>query len=219
MCRSGGKDRGLDPEIETRLYLAAPPPGREDALERALAAAAIASVCAFDATRYGDGLTGLREICHAHGLPLLAEAGAGNAVDLAARYGLDGVHVPATAKTVAHARRALGKDAIVGADAGPSRHAAMSAAEAGADYVAFGPVAGAGETVDPELLDWWALVVETPQVALGGITADSVRRLAGVADFILLDEEIWSAPDPAGALAALADQLSTPSSSSGSLPA
>lgn len=195
------KESVLEPEIETQLYLAAPPPGRIDALPAVLEAADVASVCAFDGLSYGEELATLRDICHTHDLPLVVEAGSGKAVDLATEYGLDGVHVPATAKTIAHARRALGKDAIVGADAGTSRHNAMNAAEAGADYVTFGPATG-DAPVDRGLIDWWALVIETPQVVGGGLTPESAGGLVGVTDFILLRDEIWTAADPVTALRA-----------------
>ena len=58
--------------------------------------------------------------------------------DLAARLGCDGVHVGQTDASYAEARRAVGKDRMVGVTCHDSRHLAMEAAEAGADYVAFG---------------------------------------------------------------------------------
>ncbi len=58
--------------------------------------------------------------------------------DLADRMGADGVHIGQTDMSYADARRLMGKDRIVGVTAHNSRHLAMEAAEAGADYVAFG---------------------------------------------------------------------------------
>ncbi len=55
----------------------------------------------------------------------------------AARFGCDGVHLDAAEESVANARSLVGKDRIVGAFAGASRHFAMEAAEDGADYIAF----------------------------------------------------------------------------------
>src|SRR3546814_13910678 len=57
---------------------------------------------------------------------------------LAIKFGADGVHVGQEDETYAEARRILGADRIVGVTCHASRHLAMEAAEAGADYVAFG---------------------------------------------------------------------------------
>ena len=82
----------------------------------------------------------------------------------------------------------------------------ISAGEAGADYVAFGPVgSGAllrGDCADIDLFEWWAEVIEVPVVAEGGLDAALIETLAPLADFIALGPEIWSAPDPAATLAA-----------------
>ena len=59
---------------------------------------------------------------------------------LAERIGLDGVHLTDAARSVRHARKTLGEDAIVGSFCGGSRHDGMAAGEAGADYISFGPV-------------------------------------------------------------------------------
>ena len=79
-------------------------------------------------------------------------------VKLALRHGLDGVHLNDGAKAVRYARKELGDDAIVGAFCGTSRHEGMNAAEAGADYVAFGPVSDSalyrGDPVELELFQW-----------------------------------------------------------------
>lgn len=120
-------------------------------------------------------------------------------------HGLDGVHLENPRFTVREARKALGDDAIVGAFCGASKHAGMVAGEAGADYVALGPVAasalGDGETADEELFQWWAEMIETPIVAEGGVTEEIARRLAPHADFLALDEAVWSAEDgPAASL-------------------
>src|SRR5690348_17839321 len=58
--------------------------------------------------------------------------------DLAAEMECDGVHVGEEDMPYAEARRLLGPDRIVGVTCGDSRHRAVVAAEAGADYVAFG---------------------------------------------------------------------------------
>ena len=83
----------------------------------------------------------------------------------------------------------------------------MSAGEAGADYVAFGPCGstalGRGEPVDLDLFQWWSDVVEVPVVAEGALDAALIRSLWTIADFIAVGPEIWSAADPAAALSGL----------------
>ena len=58
--------------------------------------------------------------------------------DLAAKLGCDGVHIGQSDASYADARRIVGKDRMVGVTCHDSRHLAMEAGEAGADYVAFG---------------------------------------------------------------------------------
>ena len=82
-------------------------------------------------------------------------------VDLAKRAGADGVQISAAIEEYNAARSALGEDAIIGVDAGHSRHAAMELAEAGASYVTFDD-AGDGED---SLSAWWAHIMEVPCVA------------------------------------------------------
>lgn len=126
---------------------------------------------------------------------------------LVERHGLDGVHLSDAAKSVRIARKELGADAIVGAWCGASQHAGMTAGEAGADYICFGPV---GETLlgtetraERDLFAWWSEVIEVPVVAEGGLTPALIADLAPVTDFFAIGDEIWSADDPAAALAAL----------------
>ena len=124
---------------------------------------------------------------------------------LAERLGLDGVHLSEAAHRVRKARKALGGDAIIGVFCGASRHEGLSAGEAGADYIAFGPVGetlvGAGERAPRELFEWWSEMIELPVVAEGALTHTAMRDLAPVTDFFALGPEIWREDDPAGALA------------------
>lgn len=128
-------------------------------------------------------------------------------IKLVEPHGLDGVHLSDSARSVREARKVLGADAIVGAWCGASRHAAMSAGEAGADYVCLGPVGATslhnGALADRELFAWWSEVVEVPVVAEGALSAALVAELAPVTDFLAFGEEIWATPDPAAALKAL----------------
>lgn len=121
-------------------------------------------------------------------------------VVLAERLGLDGVHLTAP-RGVRDARKTLGPDAIVGVYCGQSRHDGLNAGEAGADYVAFGPVAaglGDGSVAEPELFGWWTEMIEVPVVAQGGLTLQSAATLAPVVDFVALGDEIWRSDDPVG---------------------
>jgi thiamine-phosphate pyrophosphorylase len=134
--------------------------------------------------------------------------------DLAAKLGCDGVHVGQDDSSYAEARRLVGRDRIVGVTCHDSRHLAMEAAEAGADYVAFGaffPTA----TKDPkaraelEILTIWQETMETPCVAIGGITAENARLVAKAgADFVAVCAGVWSYGDgPAAAVQALSREI------------
>lgn len=126
---------------------------------------------------------------------------------LVSRHGLDGVHLTDGARGVRAARKELGGDAIVGAHCGITRHEGMSAAEAGADYVAFGPVGaqglGDGRRAEPDLFAWWSEMIEVPVVAEAGLDPSLIRTLAPVVDFLAFGDEIWSADDPATRLRGL----------------
>lgn len=127
--------------------------------------------------------------------------------DLAARLGADGVHIGQDDMAYREARALVGSDAIVGVTCHDSRHLAIEAAEAGADYVAFGAFFPTS-TKDPkaradlELLRWWAGVMTVPCVAIGGITVENAAALieAG-ADFLAVSAGVWGHPDgPAAAV-------------------
>lgn len=110
--------------------------------------------------------------------------------DLAAAFGADGVHVGQEDAPFEEARALVGRDAIVGVTCHASRHLAIEAAEAGADYVAFGSyfpttTKQATARAETELLAWWSELMSVPCVAIGGITVENAKPLieAG-ADFI-----------------------------------
>lgn len=102
----------------------------------------------------------------------------------------DGVHLTAHAdadEAYRAARAGLDAGAIVGVDAGSSRHDAMMLGEAGADYVAFAPCDGGEDVEDSQddLVAWWSELFVVPVVAFGIETADDARRMAEVrADFV-----------------------------------
>ncbi len=129
--------------------------------------------------------------------------------DLAAEMGADGVHIGQSDADYQAARRLLGAERIVGVTCHSSRHLAMEAAEAGADYVAFGaffPTATkeARGAADIELLRWWSEVMVVPSVAIGGIKPENCRPLVEAgADFIAVVAGVWAHEDgPPAAVAA-----------------
>ncbi|WP_296762718.1 thiamine phosphate synthase [Sediminimonas sp.] len=138
----------------------------------------------------------LRELAHARDVPIVIDSH----ILLVERLGLDGVHLGDASRSVRKARKALGSEAIVGAWCGTSRHDGLSAGEAGADYVAFGPVGqtglGDGNRAEADLFEWWSQMIELPVVAEGALDAGLIRDLAPVTDFFALGPEVWSADDP-----------------------
>ncbi len=121
--------------------------------------------------------------------------------DLAVKLDCDGVHVGQDDMPCAEARRIVGADRQVGVTCKASRHLAMEAAEAGADYVAFGAFfASSTKTVttpaDPEILKWWSDVMQVPCVAIGGITVDNCPVLIETgADFLAVAGGVWNYRD------------------------
>ena len=120
--------------------------------------------------------------------------------DLAKRFGCDGVHVGQDDASYAEARAALGADRVVGVTCHDSRHLAMEAAEAGADYVAFGAFFPT-TTKDPkasaevEILKWWSEIMVVPCVAIGGITVENAAPLVEAgADFLAVSSGVWAHP-------------------------
>lgn len=195
-----------------QLYLVTPPSialeSFPDILAAALDAVDIACVRLDLATRDEDVIAraadALREVCHARDIAVvIAEH-----VLMVERLGLDGVHFSDGAKHVRKAREDLGAEAIVGAYCGTSRHEGLNAGEAGADYVAFGPVGssnlGDGTIAETALFQWWSEMIEVPVVASGGLTTELVKGLAPCTDFFSFGDEIWGSDDPMGTLKAFA---------------
>jgi thiamine-phosphate pyrophosphorylase len=120
--------------------------------------------------------------------------------DLAAELDCDGVHVGEEDAPYAEARRLLGPDRIVGVTCGDSRHRALVAAEAGADYIAFGAFFPSGtkaakHRAQPDLVRDWSNTTVVPCVAIGGITQENCGPLVEAgADFLAVIGAIWSYP-------------------------
>lgn len=148
--------------------------------------------------------------------PIVQEAGAAfilnDRPDLAARLDADGVHVGQSDASYAEARRLLGRDRVVGVTCHNSRDLAYAAADAGADYVAFGAFYPTGTKeplhwAEPEILSIWQETMETPCVAIGGITTENAEPLVRAgADFLAVSAGVWAhAEGPRAAVAAFND--------------
>ncbi|MGL6211817.1 MAG: thiamine phosphate synthase [Paracoccaceae bacterium] len=126
---------------------------------------------------------------------------------LVERLGLDGVHLTDGARSLRKARKDLGSDAIIGSHCGTTRHEGISAGEAGADYVAFGPIGfttlGDGTTAPFDLFEWWSEMIEVPVIAEGALTVELIERFGPVTDFFGIGDEVWTTDDPVTALRTL----------------
>jgi len=153
-----------------------------------------------DLARAADAL---RELAHARDVPLVLSGHAG----MVERLGLDGVHLTDGSRSVRATRKTLGPDAIIGAHCGASRHDGMTAGEAGADYIAFGPIGESaladGPRAEQETFAWWSEMIELPVVAEGALDAALIERFAPVTDFFAIGAEIWREDDALAALRAL----------------
>ena len=192
--------------IETQLYLISPEEVGGDfpaRLERALEAGN-GAVTAFqfrvkgaqDQHELADLAAPLQAICAAHDVAFVVN----DSVPLAKRLKADGVHLGQGDGDPKEAREELGRDVQIGVTCHASKHMAMDAGEAGADYVAFGAFfdsttkdKGDAERPTIETIEWWATLFEIPCVAIGGITPENCAPLieAG-ADFLAVSGSVWN---------------------------
>ena len=189
---------------DCRLYLITPAAFELDAFARQLREALSAGDVAAVQLRLKDrGDDDVLSIARAL-MPIVQGAGAAfilnDRPDLAAALDADGVHIGQSDAPYDQARSLLGKDKIVGVTCHDSYHLAMEAGEAGADYVAFGAffptqTKDTSTHADIELLEDWAVAMEVPCVAIGGITTDNAPPLikAG-ADFLAVSAGVWTYP-------------------------
>lgn len=199
-----------------QLYLISPPhfdPGFPGQLKAALDGGPVAAfqlrlkdVEDFEVLRAGEAL---KPVLAAHDVALIVN----DRADLAAQLGADGVHLGQEDGSVEAARKLLGHDAQIGVTCHDSRHLAMEASEAGANYVAFGaffPTA-TKETrhrPDPAILSWWTVLSPLPCVAIGGITPENAAPLVEAgADFVAVSRSVWQHPDGPGAAVAAFNKL------------
>ena len=142
----------------------------------------------------------LQRICNDRDVAFIVN----DSIALAKRLGADGVHLGQDDGTVADARQRLGRGAQIGVTCHDSRHLAMEAGEAGADYVAFGAFFPSStkdtrHQPEPELLTWWSTLFELPCVAIGGITAANCAGLVKAgADFLAVSQAVWGGDEAEG---------------------
>ncbi len=199
---------------QCQLYLISPQEVGGDFPDRLKAALSQGSVAAFQLRVKGldnHELARLAEplqlICADHDIAFIVN----DSISLAKRLDADGVHLGQSDGDPREARRILGPSKQVGVTCHASRHLAMEAGEAGADYVAFGafyptltkPVEHRPE---PALLSWWATLFEIPCVAIGGITPQNAEPLVRAgADFLAVSSAVWGKDDPASEVAKFAE--------------
>ncbi len=204
--------------MATRLYLVTPPAfapaAFADRLAEALDAGDVACVqlrlkpAGDDAIR--RAADALRPVAQQRGVAFLMN----DRPDLALATDCDGVHVGQEDTSYAEARRVLGLGRIIGVTCHASRHLAIEAAEAGADYVAFGAFfasasKAAKHRAEPEIIRWWSELMTVPCVAIGGITPENCAPLvAAGADFLAVISAVWDHPQgPAAAVKAFATAI------------
>ena len=136
----------------------------------------------------------LQEICARHDVAFIVN----DSIALAKRIKADGVHLGQDDGDPREAREQLGRDAQIGVTCHNSRHLAMEAAEAGADYVAFGAyfpttTKEVKHQADLETIELWSQFTEVPCVAIGGITPDNAKAVVDAgADFIAVSGAVWN---------------------------
>ncbi|MEH6526614.1 MAG: thiamine phosphate synthase [Sneathiella sp.] len=196
------QDQNLLDRIPTRLYLISPAEIDLDSFEVAFKEALQGGDVACFQLRLKDRP---REEISAAAKRLMPIAQAANVAfllnddpELAHELNADGVHIGQDDMPIKDARAIVGTDAIIGVTCKNSKHLAMQAAENGADYVAFGaffPSTTKDETTraDVDILSWCSDLIETPCVAIGGITVENAPALIeSGADFLSVSAGVWN---------------------------
>lgn len=136
----------------------------------------------------------LQAICATHNVAFIVN----DSVSLAKRLKADGVHLGQKDADPRQARDELGRDAQIGVTCHNSRHLAMEAGEAGADYVAFGAFFPSTTKQsefrpEPDLISWWTQLFEIPCVAIGGVTpGNCIPLIKAGADFLAVSGAVWN---------------------------
>lgn len=194
------------PRLPCELYLISPLDvggAFPDRLARALDAASVAAfqfrVKGFDEHDAARLAEPLQRICGDRDVAFIVN----DSISLAHRLGADGVHLGQDDGEVAEARQRLGRDAQIGVTCHDSRHMAMAAGEAGADYVAFGAffpttTKEVKHHAQLDILEWWQSIFELPCVAIGGITPENCGPLVDAgADFLAVSGAVWNGDEAA----------------------
>jgi thiamine-phosphate pyrophosphorylase len=195
----------------SRLYLVGPtaadPAGLAAALGAAAAAAVLLRLPAGDDRTLINHVKALAAVVQDTGAALLLDGHP----DLVARAGADGAHLTGIEIFTA-AKGTLQPERIAGCGGLTTRHDAMLAGEAGADYVSFGEPDRAGSRpafdVVLDRVAWWAEVFEIPCVGFAATLEEIDRLAAAGADFVAVGDCIFGDPrGPAAAMAEAAQRL------------
>jgi thiamine-phosphate pyrophosphorylase len=200
------KKKQEEPRPDSQLYLISPLDvggAFPDRLARALDAGPVGAfqfrVKGVDEHAAVDLAEPLQRICADREVAFIVN----DSISLAKRLGADGVHLGQSDGDVADARERLGRDAQIGVTCHGSKHMAMAAGEAGADYVAFGAffpttTKEVEHTAELDVLEWWQAIFEIPCVAIGGITPENGGALVTAgADFLAVSGAVWNGDEAA----------------------
>jgi len=187
-----------------QLYLISPPALDDSFAGRLAVALDAAPVAAFqlrlkgiDEHAVAAAAAPLQRICADRDVAFIIN----DSIALAKRLGADGVHLGQEDGDPREAREVLGREAQIGVTCHASRHLAMEAGEAGADYVAFGAFYATATKearfhAEPAILSWWGTLSGIPSVAIGGITpANAAPLVEAGADFLAVSGAVWNDPD------------------------
>ena len=146
-----------------------------------------------------------RDICHSRDVAIVIK----DHFLFVEKHGLDGVHLSDGSRNVRKARKNLVKDSIVGAFCGNSKHDGLTAGEAGADYISFGPLSKTtlkdGTIAQNDLFKWWSTMIEIPVVAEGNLNKKVIYSLENDTDFFAFGDELWCVSNPLHKLNQLID--------------
>ena len=146
-----------------------------------------------------------RDICHSRDVAIVIK----DHFLFVEKHGLDGVHLSDGSRNVRKARKNLVKDSIVGAFCGNSKHDGLTAGEAGADYISFGPLSKTtlkdGTIAQNDLFKWWSTMIEIPVVAEGNLNKKVIYSLENDTDFFAFGDELWNEFNPLNKLNQLID--------------
>ncbi len=195
-------EQGFRPACQ--LYLISPPTIDETFVDQLAAAFDGGKVAAFqlrlkglDEEAVAQAAAPLQKLCAERDVAFIINDSAA----LAHRLCADGVHLGQGDGDPKAARKLLGPKVQIGITCHDSRHMAMEAGEAGADYVAFGAfypttTKEVSHLAEPSILGWWTTLFELPCVAIGGITPDNAGPLVEAgADFLAVSGAVWNHPE------------------------